>query len=512
MSTFSAVDYVVFAVYMIASVGLGVWFVKEQRTVKDYFLAGQSMNWFVVAVSVIAALFSGISYLGAPTEVYSYDLTYAVSLLSFFIVTPVVILVFLPFFYRLNLYSAYEYLEKRFDLQVRTWSSAMFIIRVIFYLALAIYAPALALASVTSLPLWFSILAVGLLTTIYTTLGGMKAVIWTDVLQFFVLLGGQLAIGWVAVSRIPGGWAGAYDLAASAGKLNFLNFDWNLTVRVTFWGALLGGLFNNLVQMGTDQISVQRYLTARSLPEATRSLWFKLIVTVPLVIVFYLMGAVLFAFYRTHPGLEPALAQKDRILPYFVVTQLPHGLPGLLIAAIFAATMSTVSAGINALSTASIVDFFQRFRSTAVEPERLLRLSKWLTCFYGLVATGAAFVMPYLGTLIEATNKIMGLLGGPLLGVFLLGMLTRRANSHGTLLGAFFGALLLAYVAFQTKVSFLWYALIGCLATMALGYLFSLATGKPSAAQVQGLVYHPGLSRTSPGESGGTPQTEEAKA
>ena len=427
-ATLAPVDYVVLVVYVLASVLLGVWFVREQKTVKDYFLAGQSMNWFVVAISVIAALFSGISYLGAPTEVFSYDLTYAVTILSFFIATPIIILVFLPRFYRANFYSAYEYLERRFDLQVRTWSSAMFIIRVIFYLALAIYAPALALASVTGLPLWFSIAVIGILTTIYTSLGGMKAVIWTDVMQFFVLFGGQVAIAWFAISRIPGGMSGTFDIASAHGKLDFANFDWSLTARVTFWGALLGGLFNNLVQMGTDQISVQRYLTAKSRAEAAKSLWFKLAVTLPVVLVFYLMGAVLFAYYQSFPERLPELAQKDRILPYFVVNELPSGLPGLLVAAIFAATMSTISSGINALSTASIVDFYQRNMKRNPPPERLLQISRWLTCIYGVLATAVAFLMPLLGTLIEATNKIMGMLGGPLLGVFLLGMLTKRAT------------------------------------------------------------------------------------
>lgn len=480
-TTIGALDYFVLVVYVSASVTLGVWFVREQRTVRDYFLAGQSMNWFVVAISVIAALFSGISYLGAPTEVFNHDLTYAVTLLSFFVATPVIIYIFLPRFYRANLYSAYEYLERRFDLQVRTWSSAMFILRVLFYLALAIYAPSLALASVTGLPLWFSIAVIGILTTIYTTLGGMKAVIWTDVMQFFVLLGGQIAIAWVAMSRIPGGFMGTIEIAEAAGKLNFANFDPSLTVRVTFWGALIGGLFNNLVQMGTDQISVQRYLTAKSRDEAVKSLWFKLIVTVPVVIVFYLMGAVLFAFYQAHPERMPLdLAQKDRILPYFVVNELPAGVPGLLVAAILAATMSTVSSGINALGTASIVDFYQRNLRSPANPERLLRLSKWLTGCYGLLATTLAFLMPLLGTLIEATNKIMGMLGGPLLGVFLLGMVTKRATSQGALLGAFLGSLLLAYVVFNTEVSFLWYALIGCAATFVLGYLFSLPTGQPT--------------------------------
>lgn len=503
MHGFAPLDYLVFVAYIIASVVIGVWFVREQRTVKDYFLAGQSMNWFVVAISVIAALFSGISYLGAPTEVYNNDMTYAVTLLSFFIATPITAVVFLPFFYRLNLYSAYEYLEKRFDLQVRTWSSAMFILRVIFYLALAIYAPALALAEVTGIPLWFSVAVIGILTTIYTTLGGMKAVIWTDVMQFFVLFLGQVAVAWVAMRGVPGGVLGTFRIANEAGKLWYLNLDWDLTVRVTFWGALIGGLFNNLVQMGTDQISVQRYLTARSLSEARKSLWFKLIVTLPVVIVFYLMGAILFSFYTAHPELKPTgLKQPDRILPYFVVTQLPHGIPGILIAAIFAATMSTVSAGINALTTASVMDFYRRSLHADPPPEALLRLSKWLTLFYGLLATGAAFLMQYLGTLIQATNTVMGMLGGPLLGVFLLGMLNRRATSQGALLGAFFGSVGLAYVVFKTPVSFMWYAAFGCVGTFILGSLFSLATAKPSPEQVEGLVYHPGMADEEVGATG----------
>ena len=515
MHGFALLDYVVFTAYVAASVLIGVYFVKEQKSVRDYFLAGQSMGWFVVAISVIAALFSGISYLGAPTEVYNNDMTYAVVLLSFFVATPVTTVVFLPFFYRLKLYSAYEYFEQRFDLQVRTWASAMFILRVIFYLALAIYAPALALAEVTKLPLWFSILGIGALTTLYTTLGGMKAVIWTDVMQFFVLLLGQVLVAWFAITKIPGGFGETMRVAAEGGKFGIAwvepqtvgavgsawgaftgAISWNLLTRVTLWSALIGGIFSNLVQMGTDQISVQRYLTARSLKEAQRSLWFKLAVTVPIVIVFYLMGAVLYAYYQVNP--DPALAglkQPDRIMPYFVVSELPKGIPGILIAAIFAATMSTVSSGINALSTASIMDFYRRNLSTEPAPDRLLKLSKWLTLVYGVLAMGAAFLMPYLGTLIEATNKIMGMLGGPLLGVFLLGMLTKRATSRGALLGAFFGAVALAYIVFETKISFMWYSFVGCALTFGLGQLFSLATGRPEPRQLEGLVWQPGMAR-----------------
>lgn len=496
---FSPLDYSLFVIYIVAAVALGMWFVRGRQSVRDYFLAGQTMGWFVVAVSVIASLFSGISYLGAPTEVFNNDMTYSVTLLSFFIATPIVTIVFLPFFYRLKLYSAYEYLERRFDLQVRTWSSAMFIIRVVFYLALAMYAPALAIAEVTGLPLWFSILGIGALTTLYTALGGMKAVVWTDVMQFFVLVGGQVLVAWVAISRIPGGFGGTMQIAGEAGKLNWANFDWDLTIRVTFWGALLGGLFNNMVQMATDQISVQRYLTARSLPEASKSLWFKLIITLPIVMVFYLMGAILFAFYESHPQLLPThLEQADRIMPYFVVNELPSGMPGLLIAAIFAATMSTVSSGISALTTASVMDFYKRSMVAQATPEHMLRLSRRLAAFYGALSMAAAFLMPYLGTLVEATNRIMGMLGGPLLGVFLLGMLNRRATAQGTLLGAFFGAVGLAYVVFNTDVSFMWYALFGCVGTFILGSLFSLATGTPPAQKVDGLVYSPGMAVAEP--------------
>ncbi len=493
MQGFAPLDYIVFTVYVAASVLIGVYFVKEQRTVKDYFLAGQTMNWFVVAISVIAALFSGISYLAAPTEVFKNDMTYAVTLLAFFVATPVTTVVFLPFFYRLKLYTAYEYFEKRFDGRLRYLASALFIIRVVFWLAAAIYAPALAVAEVTRMPLWFSVVVIGLLTTIYTTLGGMKAVIWTDVMQFFVLVGGQVLVAWIAISRVPGGWSETLRIADEGGKFNFLNLDWDLTVRVTFWSALIGGVFSNLVQMATDQVSVQRYLTAKSLREAQRSLWFKLAVTVPVVIVFYLMGAVLYAFYQAHPEALAAFGDKkpDRILPYFVINELPVGIPGVLIAAIFAATMSTVSSGINALSTATIMDFYRRNLKVEPEAERLLSLSKWLTLVYGLLATAAGFVVPLLGTLIEATNKIMGIFGGPLLGVFLLGLLTRRATSRGALLGGLVGSAALAYVVFATKVSFMWYAAFGTIATFALGYVFSLLEPAPARDKTDGLVWSP---------------------
>jgi sodium-coupled monocarboxylate transporter 8/12 len=488
MTGFGWQDYLIFVVYLVASVLVGVVFVREQKNVKDYFLAGKSMGYVVVAISIIAALFSGISYLGAPAETYGHDLSYALVFLSFFIATPVTNLIFMPFFCNLRLYTAYGYFEKRFGVSIRTLASALFIIRVLIWLALATYAPALALKQVTGLPLWVSIVLTGALTTFYTTLGGMKAVIWTDVLQFFVLAGGQVVIFWKALAAVPGGVVGAFEIADAGGKLRCFDLSLDPTIRVTFWGILVGAAFTNLVQMATDQVSVQRYLTTPNLAEAKRSLWLKLALTIPVVATFYLCGTVLYAFYN-RPGMAPPdLPKVDYILPYFVVHELPRGMPGLLIAAIYAATMSTISAGINALTTATLVDFYQRFTGRSLEEKRSFDLARWLTFGYGVAVIVLAFVVHRLGTLLEASNKAMGLIGGPLLGIFLLGMLSKRANGPGTAIGWIAGVAVLAFVVCTTQVSFVWYAMVGCLVTMLVGWVAGLFFSPPADEQVRGLV------------------------
>ncbi|MGQ9729965.1 MAG: sodium:solute symporter family transporter [Candidatus Zipacnadales bacterium] len=482
-------DYTLFVLYLLASVGVGALFVKEQKTTKDYFLAGRSMGSIVVAISVLAALFSGITYLGAPSEVYAHDLSFALVSLAFFVATPIATLIFLPLYYQSRFYTAYQYLEERFSVSVRTLASALFIIRVLLWLGLATYAPALALQTVTGLPLWFTISATAILTTIYTTLGGMKAVIWTDIMQFVVLFGGQLVIFIVALSRIPGGVGEAYRLALEGEKFT-LSFSLDPTVRVTLWGLILGGAFMHLVQMGTDQVSVQRYYTASSLKTAQRSLWLKLGAVLPVAVVFYASGAVLFAFYKVHgdPLAAQAIPKADYILPYFVVTELPRGMPGLLVSAIFAASMSTISAGINALTTATLVDFYERLGHHEQPFEHQVTLARLWTVIYGLVVMALAFVVQRLGTLVEASNKAIGLVGGPLIGLFLLGMTTRRANDKGALLGWGAGLAVLIPLCFCTKVSFLWYALVGCVVTYGVGWIVSLFFAPPRDEQLEGLI------------------------
>lgn len=490
MVHFTALDIGVFAAYLLASVAIGTVFFREQESLSEYFLAGRSMGRVVVAMTILAALFSGISFLAAPSEGYRYGIAFFLVNVGFFIATPVTNLLILPFFYQSRFYTAYQYLEERFSVQVRTLASASFIARVLLWLALATYAPALALEQATGLPLWFTILCTGVLTTFYTTLGGMKAVIWTDVMQLVVLFGGQLVIAISAIARVPGGLGGVVSMARAGGRLD-VDFSFDPTVRVTFWGLLLGAPFMHLVQMATDQVSVQRYLTARNLNEARQGLWLKLWLVLPVTAVFYGTGVVLYAFYQVHgdPLASGKIVKADQILPYFVVTELPSGFPGLFIAAIYAASMSTISAGINSLTSATLVDFVQRLGKNPDRSETgQLRLARRLTIVYGTVVIGLAFLVPYFGSLLEASNSVIGLVGGPLLGLFLLGILVPRATARGALAGWITGVAVLIPVCFGTQISFLWFAMIGCLTTMIAGTLVSLLEPSPQPGRLADLT------------------------
>src|SRR5690349_6732683 len=294
---FSPLDYGIFALYLLLTSGVGLLFARQKDT-KEYLLANRSMGYIIVGVSVLAAFFSGISYLAYPSEIYSHGIGFFFAGVSFLIATPLTTIIFLPFYCRSRFYTAYQYLEQRFAVQVRVLASSLFIVQVLIRLALATYAPALALEQVTGLPIWFTILCTGILTTCYTAFGGIKAVIWTDVMQFVVLMGGQLLILLVAVAHVPGGIQSVFEIARDNGKFH-VSLDFNPNVRITLWGALLGGTFLNLVQMAADQIAVQRYLTATSLREAQRALWLKLGLIMPVLVTFALTGLVLFAFYHT---------------------------------------------------------------------------------------------------------------------------------------------------------------------------------------------------------------------
>ncbi len=513
MPRLSLLDTAVSVVYMLILFGVGLWFAGRQKDLKTYLLADQNVHWVIVGISILAALFSGISYLGAPAEAFFYDLSYLWAVASFLIATPITTLVFLPFFRGLKLYTAYEYLEKRFHRRMRHLASALFLIRVSFYVGLAIYAPALAVTEVTGWPFWLSVILTGIAATLYTTLGGMQAVIWTDTLQFLVLCGGIVVILGFAIAAVPGGLPVIWQFAAADGKTGLWHTQLDPTVRITIWSGLLGGASHNLVMMVTDQISVQRYLTAPSLKDSQRALWLKLWVTFPLVALFYLSGTVLYGYYKAFPEQVPSFAQarlvpnlavpaapqaghgipNDRLLPHFVVNHLPSPLPGLLIAGIFGATMALVSAAINSLATAALLDF-RRSPISEVSDRSSLRWARVLTILFGVLGTLLALVvMQHLGTLVQAVNTIFGIFGGPLLGIFGLGVLSRRANTAGALAGALAGATVGILVAFSGRwfgygISFMWISFTSAATTLLVGWLASFLFAPPGPA-AQRLVY-----------------------
>jgi sodium-coupled monocarboxylate transporter 8/12 len=490
MHHFSLLDYTVFGVYLAASVGVGLLSARGSKSLGDYFLAGRGMNSVLVAMSILAALFSGISYLAGPADVYKNGFAFAYIVLAFFIATPFTTLWMLPKFYQSRFFTAYQFLEERFARPVRLLASGLFIFRVALWLAAATYAPALALEKVTGFPLAWTIILTGTLTTLYTALGGMKAVIWTDVMQLIVLFGGQLLIVWVALGKLPGGLSGMWDTVVADGRMD-LSLSFSMSERSNLGAVLLAGAFLHLVQMATDQVSVQRYLSAGSLAEAKRSLWIKLWFILPVLVLFYGTGLVLYAFYKTHgdPLAAGLIEREDQILPYFVVTQLPAGLSGLLIAAIYAASMSTISAGLNSLASATVVDFQRKLERPATQS---VAQARWITTGYGMLVMALAFAVSSMpGNLVESVNTVIGLVGGPLLGLFFLGMFTQRADTRGALIGTFtgFAALLLLHLyqgGFLTAVkppvmvNFIWFSLIGCTLTMLIGLLFSRGSASAS--------------------------------
>ncbi|MES2599110.1 MAG: sodium/solute symporter [Verrucomicrobiota bacterium] len=497
MNQFSWIDYTIFGVYLAASVGVGLFSARGAKTsLGDYFLAGRGMHSALVAMSILAALFSGISYLAGPADVYKNGFGFAYAVLAFFIATPFTCIWMLPKFYQSRYFTAYQILEERFSLSARLLASGLFIFRVVLWLAAATYAPALALEKVTGMPLWITILASGTLTTLYTALGGMRAVIWTDVMQLIVLFGGQLMIVIVALGKIPGGLGGMWETVVADGRMD-LSMSFSVSERVNLGGILIAAGFLHLVQMATDQVSVQRYLSAGSLKESQKSLWIKLWFVLPVLVLFYGTGLVLYAFYKIHgdPLAAGMIQKEDQILPYFVVTQLPAGLPGLLIAAIYAASMSTISAGLNSLSSATVIDFKQRLSGVSDAPaSKQVSNARWITVGYGMLVMALAFAVDKMpGNLVESVNTVIGLIGGPLLGLFFLGMFTQRADNRGALTGCFVGFVsILSLFLYQNGifttqkpeqlVSFLWFTFFGCVITMIVGLACSRGSAKDHAS------------------------------
>jgi SSS family transporter len=488
MKGFSTVDYIAVLVYLVAIAAIGSSFYRRRTTAREFFLGGRSVPWIAAGISIIAADLSAISVMGAPAWAFKYDIQLAWVVFGYPLVAPLVILVFVPFYSRLNLYTAYEYLEKRFGLGVRLLVSGQFQILRSWHVAVAIYGPALVINLVTGLPVWQCILLMGLFTTLYTALGGIKAVIWTDVIQFCTVTSGILLIFVIALRQVPGGIPAAWDAASHAGKLKLFNFSTDPSQVTSFWACIIGGAVLSLAPLTTDQAILQRLFTTRSTSECRQSVILQSILVVPIIGMLYLAGVALFAFYHFHPDRLAGLGNGDALVPFFAVRELPVAISGLVIAAIFAASMAVMSAGINSLTTASTVDFYQRVFRPHESPEHYAVVGRRGTAIWGVAVTLLALVAGRVGDLVIAFNRVSSFVSGPMLGVFLLGTTTRRATSAGSIAGAAVGALVVTWVTFRTNWSFFYQGAIGAVITYCAGYACSLATPPPPRERVVGLV------------------------
>lgn len=497
---FGISGYLVLVVYMVATVSLGLSFARKQKNLSEYFLAARAAPWWAVGISVLACDLSAISYMGSPSYVYYNDLRFPMSSFLAPLMAWLVVFLFIPFLAQLQVFTIYEYLEHRFSLSCRLFASALFSMQRALHIAIAIYAISLALQQIVGWPVWACVTLIGSVTTLYTVLGGMKAVLWTDVMQFFVLVGGIFAMTGAVMWEFKGDVLQIWQIAADAGRTKLFTFDSNFLtpefwLEMTVWGLFWGTLATYVAAYGSDQVLVQRYIAAGTGRMMTKSLMFSAFLNIPVMMLLYFLGLGFFAYYH-HPENAALLSSLDKlvastggdknmVMPHFILHVLPSGLGGLVFASLFAATMSVFSSGLNSLSTVTCVDFIQRLRRLQSNANEVtLSNARRVTFAWGIVVTLAAVGVYFakMGSIVEAAFAIIGFFSGPLLGMFLLGMFSMRANSVGAILGALCGfasALLL-----RNHVSFIWFAVTGSVPTMIFGYVLSFLAPPESTEHV----------------------------
>ncbi len=490
-AAFGTINWIVVIVYLAAMVGIGYYFMKREAasTTDDYFRGGQRVPAWVAGLSIFATMLSALTFMGIPARAYKTDISWYLGQLPILLIIPLVIVCYLPFFRKLDLTSAYEYLELRFSFACRLFASLSFTAFHLGRIAIVLYLPALALATVSDIDVVTSILLIGVLCLIYTVMGGIEAVVWTDAVQAIVLMAGAVLCFILAVWQVDGGIFGVAQIAVKDHKL-WESLDWtsldlsNGTNSV--WILFIAFFFNSLVPYTSSQDVVQRYVTTRDITAAKKSLRLTLWMSLFGSLVFFLLGTAIYAFYQHHPErLDPALASSDSILPYYIFHELPAGVSGLIIAAIFAAAQSTISSSLNSVATTYVKDIDARWLRPGRADRSYLRSAQLVVIIAGIAGTGIAVIMAksHIESAFATFNTMIGLTAGSLGGLFALGIFTRRANSRGAFLGALAGFFcVLAIHWWKLPVSGLLYAAIGFGVCFVVGIIAShLVSGQGDA-------------------------------
>lgn len=483
--SFGWLNWTVLGLYLLGMLGLGYYFMLRESSSEDFFKGGGRIPWWAAGISIYATMLSAITYMAIPAKAYATDWTYYPMLVTILVVSFPVIRYYLPYFRRLNLTSAYEYLEYRFNTLTRLTASALFITFMVARTALVLYLPSLALTAVTGIDIYLCIVLMGAITIVYCTMGGVEAVVWGDVVQGIILVGGAIMAAVYLMVNTEGGMAGFTELAVQNDKFRLFDCAFDLT-SATVWVIILGGLANNLISYTSDQTVIQRYMTTKDEKGAARGILMNGLMSVFISVSFYFIGTGLYTFYKTHPAeLDYTMAKSDAIFPFFMTSQMPAGLAGLLIAAIFAATMSTISSNINSISTAFSVDFYKRFRSSASD-KSMLSVARWSCMIAGLTGMALALLMATweILSLLDYFNTILGLLSSGLGGLFFMGIFCRRIGGRAAMAGFVAGEAVVFWMYAYTPVSFLLFGFIGMAVSVAVALLLSYLPGMKADREI----------------------------
>ncbi len=472
--TLSPGDYAVIALYLVAITAFGSWFAKFQKTTRDYFLADRSSPWWAICFTIVATETSTLSFIGVPAQAYAGSMVFLQLALGYIVGRIIVSLIFIPAYFRGELVTSYQLLQRRFGPRVKTAASGIFLGTRSLADGIRLFATALVIAVVTGVPVSWTVVILGAAMIVYTVRGGASAVIWTDVIQMFVYIAGAVVVLLALLHRLPGGWHDVIAAGSASGKFTMIDLSISAKTAYTLWAGLVGGVALTLATHGTDQFLVQRLLSARSAREASLGLVLSGVIVFAQFALFLVIGIALFAYYQHVP--VPPLGRADEILPAFIVHSLTGGVAGFIVAAIVAAALSP---SLNAMAAVTVSDLYVPFVRPAASDVDMMRVARQSTVAWGVVQIGVALAAQWMDrSVLDAGLAVLSLASGPVLGAFLVGVLPgfRRVGATAMLAGMIAGIVVMAVLWWTGAVAWTWYAFIGAAVTAIAAVLASLAS------------------------------------
>jgi SSS family solute:Na+ symporter len=476
----SGIDYLVIAAYLVAITAFGSWFGRFQKTTRDYFLTGRSVPWWAICFTIVATETSTLTFIGVPAQAYGRhgNMTFLQLAIGYVVGRLLVSVLFIPAYFRGELFTSYELLQRRFGSRVKTLSAGIFLFTRSLADGIRLFTAALVVGIVIQVDVTWMVLVLGVAMILYTMRGGASAVIWTDVVQMFIYILGAGAVAIALLNRIDGGWDEVVRFGAETGRFVWLDARLDFSVPYTIWAGVLGGVALTLSTHGTDQFLVQRLLSAQSQQAASRGLVLSGFIVFAQFVLFLLIGVMLARYYQEVPLPRP-LQRPDEILPLFVVSELTNGLAGFIIAAIIAAALSP---SLNAMAATTVSDFYLPYVNPSADQATQMRISKQATVGWGIVQLAVALLAQLMNdSVLNAGLAVLSFASGSVLGAFLLGTLAPSVRERDTLLGMIAGLIVMTAVWWATPIGFTWYVLIGASTTCAVAVVSRALS--PAAAQ-----------------------------